>query len=127
MVKRRNTRIGAEHLAMLMVLLKCSLFLTALGLIMLCLSIYLHLESIKMLQQVEVKHRTFINRVGNTRMLGGTWQLGNLKRSIEGTEISESGQKQCRHRQKTEWAYHDAASTKSEDPITVDFSASPVR
>ena len=121
-----QNKLEAKEMAALPILLKCSLIITALGLLLSSLNIYLQLSSMKLLRQADIKQHNIIKRISNTKLIRGG-QLGTVKRNMDDTEMAELGQKQCRHRQKTEWAYIDYGSMKDENPVTVSFSASQVR
>ena len=122
----KNKKIMTEEVEALPKLLKASLCITIVGVLLSGISIYLHLGSIKLLRQADVKHRTFINKITNARLLGDIRQIGSGKRGLDGAEATELGQKQCRHRQKTEWTYHDVDSIEADNTLTVNFSASEV-
>ena len=128
MARRAGTqnKLDAKEMAALPIMLKCSLFITALGLMLSSLNIYLQLGSLNLLRQADTKHHNIIKRIANTKQVKGG-QLSAIKRNLDDTEITELSQKQCRHRQKTEWAYIDYGSMRDENPVTVSFSASQVR
>ena len=130
MAKRRyavdRLKIISEEMAGLPKLLKISIYMGAIAILLAGVSIYFQLQSMRLLHRAETKHRTFINRITNAKLLGDAWQLGDRKRSVDGAEVDASEQKQCRHRQKTEWVYFDGDSVDSEGTITVDFTGSEV-
>ena len=125
--RRTNVKTGAEDVAVLPRLLKCSLGIAVVGILLLSLSIYLHLSSIKLLRKADQRHRTLISKMIKSQHAGGIWQLGTVKRSLVGAEETEISQKQCQHRQKTDWRYFVRKSMKGEYTVTVDFTASQVR
>lgn len=112
---------------MLPQLIKASICIAFIGILLSCISIYLHVDSARLLRRADSKHRTFMNRMANARVLGDMWQIGNGKKRLDGLETAEHDQRQCRHRQKTEWTYHDTESVEHNREITVDFSATEVR
>lgn len=118
-------KVTIDEMAALPKLIKASLGLAMVGIILSAISVCMQFGCMKQLRHVDAKHRTFINAVTTARLSGEPLQVGSGKRGLT-DDASELRQQQCRHRQKTEWAYYDTESDDASNVITVDFSASEV-